>query len=141
VESLFTGKAKAAKCTFCQDRVYQGLGGPFCATTCPVGALVWGERSELLAQARERVDYLHAEGLTSATLYGEHQAGGLGRLTILFGDPKEYNLSLNLAAPAVSRVWQGIIQTLGALAIGVSALGALVSFFISRTNIVMEEVE
>ncbi|MEJ2211964.1 MAG: 4Fe-4S dicluster domain-containing protein, partial [Anaerolineae bacterium] len=49
VESVLTGKAKAAKCTFCQDRVQQGIGGPSCAERCPVGALTWGPRDTLLA--------------------------------------------------------------------------------------------
>lgn len=141
VESVLTGVAKAAKCTFCQDRVYGGLGGPFCATTCPTGALVWGERLELLAQAKDRVDFLHGEGQTTATLYGETQASGLGRLTILFGAPGDYGLPEKVASPAVSRAWQNIIQVLGAIAIGASVLGALGAFFISRTSIQMEEVE
>jgi formate dehydrogenase iron-sulfur subunit len=141
VESVLTGKAKAAKCTFCQDRVNAGIGGPFCATTCPTGALVWGSRGELLDQAKARVEYLKGEGLNSAQIYGEHEAGGLGRLTILFGEPEAYGWPEKLAAPAVGRAWQNIVQTVGAIAIGGSTLGALLAFLVSRTNIQMEEVE
>jgi formate dehydrogenase iron-sulfur subunit len=140
-QSVLTGKAKAAKCTFCQDRVYGGIGGPFCATTCPTGALVWGKRSELLAQAKERVGFLQGGGMSSAKLYGENEAGGLHRLSIVVGDPAEYNLPTKLAAPTVAGFWQNIIQVLGAVAIAGSTLGALVAFLISRTNIRMEGVE
>jgi formate dehydrogenase iron-sulfur subunit len=141
VKSVLTGEAKAAKCTFCQDRVYSGIGGPFCATSCPVGALVWGSRADLLEQAKQRVEYLKGRGFASAQLYGEHEAGGLGRLSIIFGEPDEYGLPVGFKEPTVARVWQNVIQTLGTVAIGGSTLGALVAFLISRTNIRMEEVE
>jgi formate dehydrogenase iron-sulfur subunit len=139
-ESVLSGRAKAAKCTFCQDRVNEGIGGPFCATTCPVGALVWGERETLLAQAKERVDYLKGEG-HEVQLYGEQQAAGLGRLTILYGEPKAYGWSESLVAPDVSRIWQSIIQAVGAVAIGAAGLGAMLAFLVSRGHIEMEEVE
>jgi formate dehydrogenase iron-sulfur subunit len=139
--SVLTGETKAAKCTFCQDRVYSGVGGPFCATSCPVGALVWGSREELLSEAKERVEYLKGQGFASARLYGEHEAGGLGRLSIIFGEPTEYGLPVGFNEPTVARVWQNVIQPLGGIAIAGSTLGALVAFFISRRYIHMEVVE
>jgi formate dehydrogenase iron-sulfur subunit len=141
VESLLTGKAKAAKCTFCQDRVQEGIGGPSCAERCPTGALTWGSRDALLAQAQQRVDVLKAEGLTSAEIYGETQAGGLNRLSILFAEPEAYGLAANPTAPAVARVWQDIVQTVGAVAIGAAVVGAFGAFLLSRGKIIMEEVE
>lgn len=61
------------KCTFCADRQGGGL-KPACVTTCPTGALKFGERDELITEARGRitdqpdkyVDYI----------YGEKEAGG-----------------------------------------------------------------
>lgn len=141
VESLLAGTAKAAKCTFCQDRVQQGIGGPSCAERCPVGALVWGPRETLLAQAQQRVETLKAEGLSSARIYGETQAGGLNRLSILFAEPEAYNLPADPASPAVARVWQNIVQGLGALAIVAAGVGAFGAFLLSRGKITMEEVE
>lgn len=140
-EDVLTGEAKVAKCTFCQDRVYSGLGGPFCATSCPVGALEWGSRAELLQQAKERVEYLKGQGFASVQLYGEHEAGGLGRLSILFGEPGEYGLPVDFTSLTVARMWQSVIQPLGAIAIAGSTLGALVAFFISRRYIRMEDVD
>jgi formate dehydrogenase iron-sulfur subunit len=140
-EDVLTGEAKAAKCTFCQDRVYSGLGGPYCATSCPVGALEWGSRAELLQQAKERVEYLKGQGFASAQLYGEHEAGGLGRLSILFGEPSEYGLPVEFPSLTTARLWQSVVQPLGAIAIAGSMLGALVAFFISRRYIHMEEVD
>jgi formate dehydrogenase iron-sulfur subunit len=140
-DSVLTGKAKAAKCTFCQDRVLSGVGGPYCATVCPTGALTWGNRDRLLEQAKQRISSLHDQGETQFRLYGENQAGGLQRLSIIYGDPARYNLPANPVSPTVSRVWQNVIQTVGAVAIGASTLGALLAFLFSRSNIRMEEVE
>lgn len=138
--SLLTGEAKAAKCTFCQDRIWGGLGGPACAEACPVEALVWGPREELLDKARERVATLHDQGLSGARLYGENEAGGLHRLSIILGDPSQYNLP---EAPpgAMTNVWQKIVQPLGEVAFSAAILGVIGAFLVSRRNIRMEEVK
>lgn len=141
VESVLAGTGKAAKCTFCQDRIWEGLGGPSCAERCPVEALVWGRRDALLDQAKTRIETLHAEGLDSARLYGETESGGLNRLSILFAEPEAYNLPADPAAPAVARAWQGIVQGFGAIAIVAAAVGAFGAFLFSRGKIRMEEVE
>jgi formate dehydrogenase iron-sulfur subunit len=141
VESMLTGTAKAAKCTFCQDRIWQGIGGPSCAEHCPVEALVWGRRDVLLEQAKRRVETLQAEGLSSASIYGETQAGGLSRLSIMFAEPEAYDLPADPRSPMVARVWQNIIQGAGAVAIFAAAVGAFGAFLLSRGKITMEEVE
>ena len=141
VKSTLTGVAKAGKCTFCQDRIWQGIGGPSCAERCPVEALVWGPRVELLEKGKARVEELKAEGLSNVELYGETQASGLGRLSILFDEPQAYNLPADPVTPTTARVWQTFVQGLGALAIvGVTA-GAFLAFLFSRGKIQMEEVE
>jgi formate dehydrogenase iron-sulfur subunit len=43
-----------AKCTFCNDRLAVG-DGPACAEACPTGALIWGRRGDLLAEAERRL--------------------------------------------------------------------------------------
>jgi formate dehydrogenase iron-sulfur subunit len=141
VENVLTGQAKAAKCTFCQDRIWSGLGGPSCAERCPVGALDWGPRVALLAKAKARVETLKAEGWSSARIYGETEAAGLHRLSILFDEPAQYNLPADPAAPLVARIWQNIVQGLGAIAVLGTTLGAFGAFLFSRTKISMEEVE
>jgi hypothetical protein len=90
---------------------------------------------------KARVEALKSEGLSSAQLYGETQAGGLGRLSILFGEPSAYNLPDDPVTPATAKVWQMIIQALGALAIVGATLGAFFAFLFSRGKIQMEEVE
>jgi formate dehydrogenase iron-sulfur subunit len=141
VDSRISGIAKAHKCTFCQDRIWSGIGGPSCAERCPVGALVWGQRNELLATAASRVQELKTAGLSSAAIYGETQAGGLSRLSILFDEPGGYNLPADPKSPSFARFWQDIIQALGAIAIVGVTVGAIGAFLLSRGKITMEEVE
>jgi len=61
------------KCTFCADRQGAGL-MPACVTTCPTGALNFGERDDLLAEARERI--AKAPGRYISHIYGEKEVGG-----------------------------------------------------------------
>jgi len=49
------------KCWFCLDRLEQGL-YPACVSVCPVGALDFGTRDEMVAKAYARCDELRAEG-------------------------------------------------------------------------------
>ena len=141
LKSRISGRAKAAKCNFCQDRIWSGIGGPSCAERCPVEALVWGQRNQLVAKAANRVQELKTAGLSSAAIYGETEAGGLSRLSILFDEPGAYNLPTDPKVPGFARFWQDIIQGLGAVAIVGVTVGALGAFLLSRGKITMEEVE
>lgn len=63
------------KCSFCFSRVRQGQ-LPACASACPMKALTFGKRGELLEIAKTRIyqnpdRYVHH-------IYGEHEAGGTG---------------------------------------------------------------
>jgi formate dehydrogenase iron-sulfur subunit len=136
-----TGEAKAAKCTFCQDRIWNGLGGPSCAERCPVGALAWGRRRDLLDKAMKRVDALRAQGLSGASLYGEHVAGGLHRLSIIFSEPSQYKLPANPTSPTVAWGWKNLVHWAGQAVFGVALVGIVGAFFISRRTIRMEDVQ
>ncbi|MDX1674929.1 MAG: 4Fe-4S dicluster domain-containing protein, partial [Longimicrobiales bacterium] len=66
------------KCTMCwEDRVSEGA-QPACVENCPVGALTFGPRAELLEEARRRI-YTEPDRYVSE-IYGEHEAGGTGYL-------------------------------------------------------------
>jgi formate dehydrogenase beta subunit len=70
---------KVAKCTFCNDRLAVG-DGPACAEACPTGALIWGTRGELLAEAKQRL--ADNPGKYEDTIYGEEDAGGTSVLYV-----------------------------------------------------------
>ena len=84
-------KSTARKCTFCIDRVTSGL-LPACAKTCPAGAYRVGERAEMIASGRARVERLKAQGRSNAYLYGENELGGLHVMLVLADQPALYGL-------------------------------------------------
>jgi formate dehydrogenase iron-sulfur subunit len=61
------------KCTFCADRLSQGM-GPACVNACPAGALKFGKRTELIAEARQRITAEPARYIDH--IYGEKEKGG-----------------------------------------------------------------
>jgi formate dehydrogenase beta subunit len=64
-----------AKCHFCyESRIQTGLGGPACADRCPTGALIWGKRGDLLAEAQRRID--ENPGRYVNYIYGKDDVGG-----------------------------------------------------------------
>jgi formate dehydrogenase iron-sulfur subunit len=84
----------AQKCTLCYDRMVEGQ-TPACAKTCPTTSIKFGDRDELLSEARERVAELHAEGRTEARLYGANDldgVGGTGSVFLLLDEPEVYGL-------------------------------------------------
>jgi formate dehydrogenase iron-sulfur subunit len=67
------------KCTMCVDRLAEGM-QPACAKTCPSGAILFGERNELLQDARSRIQ-AHP-GKYVDHIYGEKEVGGASMLYI-----------------------------------------------------------
>jgi formate dehydrogenase iron-sulfur subunit len=140
--NLITGEARAAKCTFCQDKIDAGTGGPSCAEACPTGALTWGERGTLLTEAKTKVSELKAGGHSSALLYGEYEAGGLHRLSILLDQPSAYGLPDDPSGQFVlARLYRKIIQPAGFGVFGAALVGVVAAFGLARRHIRMEEVE
>ena len=73
------------KCTFCHERVKAG-GIPACAEACPVEAVRFGRRKDLITLARERIR--KHPGRYVDRVFGEHEVGGTGWL-YLSGVPFE----------------------------------------------------
>lgn len=70
---------KVQKCFMCYHRIQKGL-APACAEVCPVEALTFGKRSDLIKVARERINKEPQRYVDH--IYGEHEAGGTGWLYI-----------------------------------------------------------
>jgi len=146
-----TGKGKSSKCTFCQDRVHNGL-VPACAKTCAPGAIQYGEREDLIAEGKARVAELTTNGHPEANLYGENLLGGLGMMYVLPKSPdwltqldKEQNRG-NAPIPAdpsyqLVNFWQNIFRPLGGIAVGLTTIGLGINFLIARRTIKLEGEE
>ncbi|NTV49618.1 MAG: hydrogenase 2 operon protein HybA [Geobacteraceae bacterium] len=66
------------KCDMCKDTnlVKKGITG--CAEACPTGAIMFGKRKELLAEAQKRL--LENPGIYVNHIYGEQEVGGTNHL-------------------------------------------------------------
>ena len=74
-------KNQTFKCWQCFDRT-SAERQPACVSTCPTGALEYGDRADMLGIARERVDQLKAAGYDKAEMYGEKELGGLHTIVV-----------------------------------------------------------
>ncbi|HEX3011354.1 MAG TPA: 4Fe-4S dicluster domain-containing protein [Syntrophomonadaceae bacterium] len=122
---------KVTKCTLCYERVEAGE-QPACAKTCVAGALKFGDRDELLSEARERVKYLRANGFPRATIYGELELGGTNNLYILTDTPDKFDLPVNPKIPGQIPFWQNIVQPWFGWLIPLALAGSAFSFVTTR---------
>jgi len=124
VAQLDTIKGVMRKCTFCYDRITNGL-EPMCVKTCPTGAMQYGDRVEMVAKAYAIVDELKAKGVSGARVYGPDIVGGTGAVYVLTDLPSKYGLPDEPEIPVFSRVWNVLFGPLRALAVVGLALGLL----------------
>ena len=92
---------RAWKCTLCYDRLHDGL-EPACAKACPTDSIQFGPLDELRERAAQRVEELHARGVTEARLYGHDPndgVGGDGAFFLLLDEPEVYGLPPDPVVP------------------------------------------
>jgi formate dehydrogenase beta subunit len=65
---------RVMKCTFCYERVHNENKLPGCVEICPVEALTFGRRKDLIKVARQRIK--SSPGLYIDHIYGEKEVGG-----------------------------------------------------------------
>ncbi|WP_055482321.1 4Fe-4S dicluster domain-containing protein [Sphaerimonospora mesophila] len=116
---------RAWKCTLCYDRLRGGL-EPACAKACPTDSIRFGPLDELRARAAERVERLHADGVTEARLYGEspdNGVGGTGAFFLLLDEPETYGLPPDpvVTTRDLPAMWRWAGGAALALAAGVAA--------------------
>jgi formate dehydrogenase iron-sulfur subunit len=74
-----------AKCTMCFDRITNGM-IPGCVKACPTGAMVFGERKEILDMAKKRVDNLKKTYPKAVAINSDD----VRVIFIVTDDPKKY---------------------------------------------------
>ncbi len=79
-------KSQPVKCTMCIDRISNGL-KPACVKSCPTGAMNFGERSEILQMAKDRLAALK-EKYPKAQLLDADQ---VRVIYLVADDPKKYH--------------------------------------------------
>jgi formate dehydrogenase iron-sulfur subunit len=103
-DNAFTPQVR--KCTFCSNDGNPNKGSiPACVQACPKQCLVFGRRSELLVNARSRIERYPDQYLPH--IYGEHEAGGTSWL-YLSAVPFEDLGFLNIDSAAPPRLAEAI---------------------------------
>lgn len=133
VADLDEAGGHAHKCTFCLDRVRDGL-VPACAKTCPTGSIQYGPLDELRRTARHRLKTLRAQGVAKARLYGIDPTAvypALHNIFLLQDEPTLYGLPAEPVHPALRlygdylRAALGLAFALGLVLYSLSLGGAL----------------
>lgn len=111
------------KCLFCYDRLAEGE-APACAEACPTGATLFGDRDELLAEAKARIE-AHPDRYVPH-IYGEHEAGGTAWLFLSDVPFEQLGFRTDVPTSAPPRRTDAIMRMVPPVAGGlVAALGAL----------------
>jgi formate dehydrogenase iron-sulfur subunit len=116
------------KCTMCIDRIEEGH-QPACANTCPTGAILFGNRDELLTEAKARI--AASPGDYVDHVYGEKEVGGT---SVLYLSPVPFNqIGLpELGEEPVADLAETIVGQTPAIAIGVAAVASGLYFIMKR---------
>ncbi|MGD8439426.1 MAG: 4Fe-4S dicluster domain-containing protein [Holophagae bacterium] len=100
---------KVMRCTMCYDRIKEGL-HPGCADACPMGAITFGERDELIRIAHERIRK-HPDRYIDH-IFGEHEFGGTSWM-VLAGTPfRDLDLDEGVTSeplPAIATSYLGVV--------------------------------
>ncbi|MCR4419173.1 MAG: 4Fe-4S dicluster domain-containing protein [Clostridia bacterium] len=131
------------KCRFCfdPDGSFDRLGKgeePACVSACPTGALKFGEREELLAEARNRI--AGSPGRYVDRIYGEREYGGTSWLYISDVPFEQIGFRTDASEKSIPH-WTGRI-TRWTLPIGVGWAAALTALYLySRSRQTQESEE
>jgi formate dehydrogenase iron-sulfur subunit len=121
----------AQKCTLCYDRLLDDE-TPACAKACPTTSIKFGDHTDMVALAKERVAQLHREGRVEARLYGANEldgVGGTGSVFLLLDEPEVYGLPPDPVDPTAHL--PQMFKRAGLAAAGLAA-AALISFLGGR---------
>lgn len=114
------------KCTGCADRVSHGM-APACVSTCQPNALQFGDRDEMIAKGKEKVEWLHENGYADACLFGENEMGGLHVIQVLKYGIEAHGQVADPQVPATAQLTQIMKPVTGALT-GLTVVGLAAMF-------------
>jgi len=118
---------RVVRCTMCYPRIKEGK-VPGCAEVCPMGAITYGRRDDLLKVARARIEKFPGRYIDH--IFGEHEFAGTSWLFlsgIPFGELAlhegathtplpEFSKSFLSVVPLVLTIWPGLLLGIHAFA-------------------------
>ena len=99
---------EVTKCTFCFDRIRKEGGVPACVEMCPVEALAFGKRSELVDLAHDRIRNNPDKYVNH--VYGEHEVGGTSWLYISPVPFEEIGFRTDLGTTPIPKYSRGFLS-------------------------------
>ncbi len=130
---------RVRKCDLCYEgRVSKGE-EPSCASVCPNGATVFGERAELLRIAKGRIQREPEKYIDE--VYGEYQAGGTSVIMILGKPARESGLPGNVPNEALPDLTGRMLRK---IPVAVPVVGLMLAgfyFLTKRKNEIAKEEE
>lgn len=140
--NMFSGIGKMDKCTLCTAAGLDRLAAdydPACVKTCPTGALIYGARTELVTEGKQRVQALQAKGYSNAYFYGDKELDGLHVMYVLNDHPSVYGLPVAPRISVATIAWKDVIQPLGWAVGGLTIAGLGMNYLVARANANKEE--
>jgi len=130
---------RVMRCTMCYPRIKEGL-IPGCAEACPMGAITFGRRDELIKVARERIRKNPERYVDH--IFGENEFGGTSWL-ILAGVPfKELDLHADVThepLPAIGTSYLSVVPLV--ITIYPGLLAAFYAFSKRKDHLAKQEIE
>jgi len=117
------------KCDMCYDRLLDGK-EPACAEACPNGVITFGERSELIKTAREKINSQPEKYLNH--IYGEEEFGGTSVIYITDTELDKLGLQTKIGSHSIADFTWPIISKTPVLGFTVAALLTGTHFIINR---------
>jgi len=114
------------KCSFCSERIKDDM-IPACIKTCPTTTMLYGEREEMVAEAKKRIS--GNPGKYVNHIYGLEEAGGTSWIYI--SDVPFASIGFNMTIPAVALprlTWASLSKIPAAVGGFVAVLGAIAWF-------------
>ncbi len=117
------------KCTMCADLVAQGQ-APACVQACPVKALQFGKRADLVAEAQARVS--QGPDKYVPYIYGLNEVGGTSVLYLANVAFDQLGFNMNLPQTQLPDLTWQVMEKIPGVAIGVGLLMGAVSWWNHR---------
>ncbi len=121
---------KSQKCTFCTDRLEEGL-QPACVTTCHTDALTFGKKDEMLKKAEARLQEVKGR-FPNAMIYNPSGVGGTNTIYLLAEKPSVYGLPESPKVPTSAVVWKDYAQPIGKMMLGATTMAVVGAFVANK---------
>jgi formate dehydrogenase iron-sulfur subunit len=111
------------KCDMCADRVANGL-PTACAEACPTGATKFGDRDQLIAEAKDRL--AKGQGQYVNHIYGVEEVGGTSVLMLSSAPFETFGYKIDISTEALPLLTYRVLSHIpDVVAIGAVALGGI----------------